>query len=110
MLDKYIEKQLNQLHLYEEGKYEYDIGISEPPKLLVGHQYYITVEDYIVHPYQGFTLHDQWNGGIIPTTPDLHIVVTHLQQKMVCVDGFCSDNTEWRGWIPIKSIKSVQEG
>ena len=109
MLNKYIEKQLKELGIYEEGKYEYDIGVYEPVTFTPGHYYMIEVENYIVHPYDGFTLHQQWNNNIAPSSNKMHVVVTQLMDKMVKVDGFCDDNKDWCGWLPIKSCKNITE-
>lgn len=68
------------------------------------HFYMIEVADYIVNPYEGFTLHDNWNDGIKPTTKDMQVEVLQLMGKMVKVNALCSDGLIWSGWLPRKSI------
>lgn len=109
MLNKYIQKQLEELGIFEEGKYEYDIERVVPITFSIGHYYRIEVEDYIVNPGPQFTLHQQWNNNIKPSTCKMFVVVLQLQTKMVKVGGVCSDNTEWEGWLPIKSITHSEE-
>lgn len=109
MINKYIQEQLEELGIYEEGKYVYDIGLSSPVSFVPGHYYKIETEDYIVHPGPNFTLHQQWNNNIGPTSCKMHVVVLKCMQKMVKVSGFCDDNKEWEGWLPIKSCKYVTE-
>lgn len=78
--------------------------------LEVGKKYSIIVANYIVKPFDGFTLHDNWNKGIIPT--DTHMIVRVLQiiGKMICIDSIgVTDNKRWVGWVPLKSILSFEE-
>ena len=71
-----------------------------------GGEYNIRVEDYIIHPYPGFTLHDNWNQGIIPTDNLMHVLVTKDMGKMIQVQAVgLNDNKAWRGWLPKKSCK-----
>ena len=73
-----------------------------------GFEFDIEVEDYIIHPYQGFTLHDNWNKGIIPTDKQMHILVTNDMGKMMCVKAIgLNDNKAWGGWLPKKSCKII---
>ena len=78
--------------------------------LEINHYYRIQVEDYIVKPYEGFTLHDNWNNGIVPTDNIMNCEVIQIMGKMVKVEavGF-STNVPWCGWLPRKSIHIIEE-
>lgn len=68
----------------------------------------IEVEDYIIHPYPGFTLHDNWNGGIIPTDKQMHILILNNMGKMIKVQAKGINNNKlWEGWLPKKSCKLI---
>lgn len=78
--------------------------------LEVGVKYSIVVANYIVKPFDGFTLHDNWNKGIVPTDTHMMAKVTQIMGKMVCIDAVgVSDNKKWCGWVPLKSILSFEE-
>jgi len=78
--------------------------------LVLNHYYRIEVEDYIIKPYDGFTLHDNWNNGIIPKDKIMNCEITQIIGKMVKVEavGVDSNNT-WSGWLPRKSIHIIEE-
>lgn len=78
--------------------------------------YLIQVEDYIVNPYAGFTLHDNWNKGTHPLHRFLKCEVVQKMGKMVKVNSVGYDfknnldtNDLWCGWLPEKSIKIMEE-
>ena len=73
-----------------------------------GMEYDIEVENYIIHPYSGFTLHDNWNKGMVPTDKQMHILVVNEMGKMICVQAVgLNDNKAWGGWLPKKSCKII---
>lgn len=75
----------------------------------VGHYYIIEVEDYIIHPYEGFTLHENWNKGIVPTDKKMRIEVDKVMGKMMHIKALgATDGKIWVGWIPKKSAKIIQ--
>lgn len=68
----------------------------------------IEVEDYIIHPYPGFTLHNNWNRGIVPTDRQMHVLIIDEMGKMICVQAIgLNDNKAWGGWLPKKSCKII---
>ena len=78
--------------------------------------YLIRVEDYIIHPFEGFTLHDNWNNGIAPTHHCMKCEIIRKMGKMVKINGVGYDfknkvdtNDLWVGWLPEKSIKVLEE-
>ena len=80
-----------------------------PTDLQQNHYYIIEVEDYIIHPFEGFTLHDNWNNGNVPTNKNMQIYVTQIMGKMVKVESKgCDDGLIWVGWLPRKSIHIKQ--
>lgn len=110
MIHELIKRELEkvksaQLPHYNDDVTEIIIPFGETKQdaideeFIVGNHYQIKVEDYILHPYEGFTLHTNWNGGTIPTEEIMDVVVTQLMGKMVKV----ASNT-WEGWLPRKSF------
>lgn len=75
-----------------------------PTDIEQGHTYFIEVEDYIIHPFDGFTLHENWNNGIAPTSRNMQIEVDKIVGKMVHVKAVGEDNLNWDGWLPRKSM------
>ena len=78
----------------------------------VGGCYLIELEDYIIHPSENFTLHKNWNNGIVPTQKCMRIIVTAVMGKMIKIEGMGFDiktkenvGEVWTGWLPRKSIK-----
>ena len=85
-------------------------------ELQEGRYYLIKVEDYIVHPFDGFTLHDNWNKGIPPKHKYMKVEILKIMGNMININsiGFNNDtnqdiNDSWVGWLPRKSITTLQE-
>lgn len=77
--------------------------------------YLISVEDYILNPPDGFTLHTNWNNNIIPKHKTMKVDVTKIMGKMVKVNAIGYDmknqvdtNDMWSGWLPQKSITIIE--
>lgn len=114
-MNKFIKEQLNKCKVasipeFDETTTELIISRSilkqSKKEFEFGYEYDIEVEDYILHPYPGFTLHDNWNKGIIPTDKQMHVLVTKDMGKMICVQAIgLNDNKTWGGWLPKKSCK-----
>ena len=49
--------------------------------------YLIKVEDYIIHPFDGFTLHDNWNKGIAPKHSFMKVEVSKIMGNMIKVNS-----------------------
>ena len=80
------------------------------------HYYLVKVEKYIINPPSNFTLHSNWNNGIIPKDEYMKIDVLQLMGKMVKINSIGYDienNTDtgnhWEGWLPISSITILKE-
>ena len=82
---------------------------SEASDFIIGNLYKIKVESYIVTPYEGFNLHDNWNHGIPPSEQILNVEVKEIMGKMIRVVG-SGDTTKafWEGWLPKKSITILE--
>ena len=90
--------------------------VEVPSKVDVGGYYIIELERYVVNPPPTFTLHDNWNNGIIPKERVMQCVVEKIMGKMVYINGIgydresfsYIDGTEWKGWLPEKSIEIIK--
>ena len=64
----------------------------------------VAFSDYIVHPYDGFDLHQKMNGGLAPQRAEMYGVVIDETEKMYKFDVYTDDfNEHWVGWCPKKS-------
>lgn len=118
-MDKIIKEQLNKckvanIPFFDDSTTE--ILIQKGGKaiikddLILNHYYRIEVEDYIVKPYEGFTLHDNWNNGIAPKDKIMNCEITQIMGKMIKVEAVGVDtNDRWSGWLPRKSIHIIEE-
>ena len=93
-------------------------GVAPPKNLELkeGKYYLIMVEDYIIKPFDGFTLHDNWNRVIQPKYKYLNIEILKIMGNMINVNSIGFDNESkqdimdsWVGWLPRKSITTIQE-
>lgn len=114
-LEKLAEKKLCQ---FDDDTYVIDIKKNTTitgEQLKENECYIITVEDYILHPPEGFTLHTNWNNNIIPKHSAMKIDVCKVMGKMVKVNSIGYDlknqvdtNDVWVGWLPQKSITVIE--
>lgn len=86
-----------------------------PTSLEVDHCYLIKVEDYILNPPEGFTLHTNWNKGLIPKHKVMKVDVCQIMGKMIKVNSIGYDlknqvDTKdlWEGWLPQKAITIIE--
>ena len=77
--------------------------------------YVVSVEDYILNPPDGFTLHTNWNNNKIPKHKFMKIDVCKIMGKMVKVNSIGYDivnktniNDMWEGWLPESSITIIE--
>lgn len=77
--------------------------------------YLISVENYILNPPDGFTLHTNWNNNIVPKHKFMKIDVSKIMGKMVKVNSVGYDMKHqvdltdvWSGWLPRKSITIIE--
>lgn len=121
-MNKFILNQLKKIRFANLPDYNDDTTEIFIPKqtnevsLEEGKCYIIEVENYIIKPYEGFTLHDNWNKGIVPKHKFMKCEVCQIMGKMIRIDaiGYDWENKEdildsWSGWLPIKSVKIIKE-
>ena len=116
-MNRFIKEQLNKCKVAEVPVFDENtttINIlrkniqTSTAELRTGQEFDVEVEDYIIHPYPGFTLHDNWNKGIIPTDKQMRITVLQEMGKMIRIKGTgINDKKEWEGWLPKKSCKRL---
>lgn len=77
--------------------------------------YIISVEDYILKPPEGFTLHTNWNNDIAPKHKFMKVDICQIMGKMVKVNSIGYEPHKgidipdsWSGWLPEKSIKIIE--
>ena len=119
-----IEKQLNIIQVADVPDFDSETthivipkhDKEHPKELLLGKYYLISLEDYILNPFDGFTLHDNWNKGIIPVNKYMNCEIIQFMGKMVKISGAGYDfenkkplETSWEGWLPKSSINIIKE-
>ena len=122
-MNKVVEDQLKKCQVANLPPYNEDTLHLIIPKstnttqsgLLEHKCYLIQIEDYLVKPFDGFTLHENWNKGIPPKHNFLKIEVLQIMGKMVKVNSVGFDymnkvDTDdlWEGWLPRKGIKILE--
>ena len=118
-MDKIIKEQLNKckvanIPFFDDNTTEIFIQkggrVIIKEDLVLNHRYKIEVEDYIIKPYEGFTLHDNWNNGIVPKDKVMNCKIIQIMGKMIKVEAVGVDtNNSWSGWLPRKSIHIIEE-
>lgn len=72
---------------------------------VVGSNYELRVEEYIINPPPSFTLASNWNFNTVPPERELYAMCIQVMGKMIkfkCRGK--TTNIEWEGWLPQKSI------
>lgn len=89
---------------------------QEAQSCIPNHCYLIELEDYLVNPPPTFAFHINWNGNNIPKSKHYKCECLQLMGKMVKINGVGFDWENqvdlydmWSGWLPLKSIKIIQE-
>lgn len=90
-------------------------GIIRNNAFVENNEYIIQLEKYLVEPFEGFTLHDNWNKGIPPKHLFLKVKVIKIMGKMINFESLGYDfksksiiNEVWNGWLPQKGIKIIE--
>ena len=116
-MNKFIKQQLQNIKVAEIPDYKDSDGVilfkkidsKSSQGLLQGGSYHVRLANYIIHPYEGFTLHANWNNDIIPTDNEMKVEVLQVMGKMVKIRGIgVHDSKFWTGWIPIKSLDIIE--
>ena len=114
MMNPFIKEQLDNLSIPVEEVSSTEFLIKKVNETYLidlepKHFYIIEVEDYIIHPYKGFTLHENWNKGIVPTDKKMKCEVVKVMGKMIYIEAQgMNDGKMWEGWLPKKSVKRFQ--
>ena len=119
-MNKIIKEQLNKCAVAKIPDFtEDDLTITIPKYTETSRldfqengTYLIELEDYLLHPSDTFTLHKEWNNGVIPKSKFLKAKVIRMHGRMIQFDAV---DTNYEGdavgdhypslWLPFKSIK-----
>ena len=85
-------------------------GLRSAVDIIVGHDYAVYIEDYIINEPSNFTLSANWNNGTKPPENKVYVRILQIMGKMVKV--YCKGATAgiiWEGWIPRKGINIIDE-
>ena len=90
-MNKIVEDQLKKVKVAQLPPYdETTLHLSIPKvntvvntEFVVGAYYIIQLDDYLIKPYEGFTLHDNWNKGVAPKHNCLRVMVLQTMGKMI---------------------------
>lgn len=123
-MNQVIIDQLNKVKVADLPQWdEDDLHLQIPKKsgvlnrtdFVEGQEYIIQLEKYLIQPFEGFTLHDNWNKGIPPKHLCLKVKVNKIMGKMINFDTIGYDfkakqiiNDIWIGWLPRKGIKIIE--
>jgi hypothetical protein len=118
-----IKEQLDKLQYIQTTVYDEDTTIIHIPKrdsrssivIKQDECYLICLEDYILNPPDGFTLHTNWNNNKIPKHKYLIIDVSKIMGNMIKVNSIGYDidrkvniNDVWEGWLPDESFVVIE--
>ena len=74
------------------------------------------MQKQLLEPSDNFTLHTNWNKGIVPTDKYMKCIVEQFLGKMIKITGIGYDyenqidkQTSWEGWLPTDSITIIKE-
>lgn len=112
-MNKLIKEQLDKLKdllpEYDDDTLELFIpkasGIAE---FSVGDTLCIKIADYVLNPYEGFTLQDNWNNGTVPPDHIMYVQIIKITGSMIRVSGRGENKQFWEGWLPKKSITILE--
>ena len=122
-MDEIISKQLKKCKVANVPNFDAEtttLRISKYEELssqiLPGHYYLVELEDYILHPPEGFSLHQNWNNNIVPQSKYYKCECLQVMGKMIKIEGSGYDwelqedlHTSWNGWVPTKSVRIIKE-
>ena len=77
-------------------------------QFVIGGNYNIIIENYIINPPPNFSLASNWNFNTVPPEENLTATVLQIMGNMIkfkCIGK--TTQVEWEGWLPRKSIKEV---
>lgn len=117
-MNKFIKKELNKVNValppWDDNTTTLVIHpggrkVVVTDEFVVGNNLKLHLENYLVHPYEGFTLAENWNGGTNPPESVINATIIQIMGKMIKVDCVGeTSGTHWIGWLPKKGIKVVE--
>lgn len=121
-MNKFIENELKKCEVAEiEQVSATEFNVKKKKNILdlikVNFCYIIKLENYIINPNENFTLHVNWNNGVIPKSQYMKVIITQIMGKMIKIDGCGFDfdskvdlKDSYLGlWLPLGGIKIMQE-
>lgn len=122
-MNKWIKKQLKLVKVADIPPYEENSLIIRIPRkkfqsisFQLNHFYLIELEDYILNPPPGFTLHENWNNNQVPKHKFYKCQCVQIMGKMIKILGVAFDyenrldlEENWDGWLPTKSVRILRE-
>ena len=127
-MNKYIKEQLIKCKIAQIPEFDNDtteliikrvnsVVFNDNIDLEYNHNYIIELERYITNPPETFTLADNWNRGIIPSSKYLYCTPKHINGKMIKFDavGYDIDNKVYLSdkyidlWLPRKGFKIISK-
>lgn len=123
-MNQVIIDQLKKVKVADLPKWEEDdlhlvipkkAGLINKIDFVENQEYIIQLEKYLIEPFEGFTLHDNWNKGTHPNHLFLKVKVNQIMGKMINLSTIAYDfktkqliNETWNGWLPRKGIKIIE--
>ena len=120
-MSDYLKKELHTIDAQyieqEDGSLLFQKQTITPVTPQLHHYYIVKLANYILHPYEGFTLHENFNNNIIPECEYMEIEVQEVMGKMYKINGVGYDYDEgielrekrWCGYVPQKGITFLKE-
>lgn len=117
-MNKYLAKLLNTTSVpYTVENNVVTFTEQRPIVPTVGHYYIVKFARYILFPYEGLTLHANYNNNIPPHTEYMEIEVWEVSDTMVRINGVGFDpdtgvelrDIRWNGYIPLQGITFLRE-
>lgn len=80
-------------------------------ELIEGKFYYVELEDYVLHPFPGFTLKENWNRNIDIKDKHITMCVLAINGKMIRFEGNGAETkTQYVDmWVPRKAMKVLHK-
>ena len=122
-MNEVIKRELEKIHVplpdYNDDTTHIVIPqriVDNSPKFEVAKSYIVSLEDYIIHEPQGFTLSSNWNKGVVPVSKCMIIQVRELVGKMLKVyaRGYDQSTNEYLPdmyydlWLPQDGVNILQ--
>ena len=106
-MSKIIDEQLQKLENYphisdDKGNIIFtkkNVSVRRKEKTVV-------FEDYILHPFPGFDLHEKWNNGVAPPERTMYGDIIKETTGMYLLSLHTeTTGLSWTGWCPKKSCR-----